>query len=114
MIHLLSIDAAEAAPLSGEVAARVAGLKRALRLLEGNGHGPSDDFDDFALIEEASEPVRRCFDARSERVIGAAAAGLEAVVGARGAGHYANQAAVWQVAETIREGLADLSELLRR
>ena len=114
MIHLLSIDAAEAAPLSGEVAARVAGLKRALRLLEGSGHGPSGDLEDFALIEEASEPVRRCFDARSERVIGAAAAGLEAVVGARAAGQDANQAAVWQVAETIREGLADLSELLRR
>jgi hypothetical protein len=47
-------------------------------------------------------------------VIGAAAAGLEALVGARAAGHDANQAAVWQVAETIREGLADLSELLKR
>ena len=114
MIHLLSIDAAEAVPLTGEVAARVAGLKRALRLLEGSGHGPSDDIEDFALIEEASEPVRRCFDARSERVIGAAAAGLEAVVGARAAGHDANQAAVWQVSETIREGLADLSDLLKR
>ena len=114
MIHLLPTDAAESVPLNGEVAARVAGLKRALRLLEGSGHGPSDDLDDFALIEEASEPVRRCFDARSERVIGAAAAGLEAVVGARSAGHDANQAAVWQVAETIREGLADLSDLLKR
>ena len=114
MIHLLSIDAAESVPLTGEVAARVAGLKRALRLLEGSGHGPSDDLEDFALIEEASEPVRRCFDVRSERVIGAAAAGLEAVVGARAAGHDANQAAVWQVAETIREGLADLSVLLKR
>jgi hypothetical protein len=114
MIHLLSIDSAEAVPLSGEVAARMAGLQRALRLLAPSGHGPSCDEDDFALIEDASEPVRRCFDARSERVIGAAAAGLEAVVGARAAGHDANQAAVWQVAETIREGLADLSELLKR
>ena len=114
MTHVLSIDAAEAVPLNGEVAARVAGLRRALRLLEGSGHGPSDDIDDCVLIEEASQPVRRCFDARSERVIGAAAAGLEAVVGARAAGHDANQAAVWQVAETIREGLADLSDLLKR
>ena len=115
MIHLLSIAADQAAPVTGgEVAARMAGLRRALRLLEPHGHGPSCDEEDFLAVELADEGVRRCFDARSERVIGAAAAGLEAVVAVRGEGRDAHPAAVGQVADAIREGLADLSELLRR
>ena len=115
MITLLSIAAENAVPVSGgEVAARVAGLKRALRLLEPNGCGPSCDEEEFAAIHFADEAVRRCFDTRSEKVIGAAAAGLEAVVGVRQAGTEANEAAVGLVADTIREGLWDLSQLLRR
>ena len=115
MIHLFSIEpVGETSVADSEVAARVAGLQRALRLLEPDGHGPSCDEDEFRIAEFANESVRRCFDARSERVIGAAAAGLEAVVEVRGAGEEPNRAAVELVAETIRMGLADLSELLRR
>jgi hypothetical protein len=115
MIHLQALEAAAAAPLpGGELVARIAGLRRALRLLEPSGCGPSCDGEEFAAVEFASEPVRRCFDARSERVIGAAAAGLEAVVGVRASGNEANPAAVGRVAETIREGLWDLSRLVLR
>lgn len=114
MIHLLSIAAAEAMPVPDEALARIAGLKRALRLLEPAGGGPSCDEDEFGGLALANGCVRRCFDNRSERVIGAAAAGLEAVVSVRGAGEQANPAAVGQVADAIREGLADLSELLGR
>jgi len=114
VIHLLSIAAAQAAPAPDEAAARIAGLRRALRLLEPSGGGPSCDEEEFAGLAFASEPVRRCFDNRSERVIGSAAAGLEAVVGVREAGEEANPAAVGLVADTIRCGLADLSKLLRR
>jgi len=114
MFQILSIEAAaEAAVASGELAARVAGLQRALRLLEPHGHGPSCDEDEFLAVEFASEAARRCFDARSERVVGSAAAGLDAVVAVRAQGREANQAAVDLVAETIREGLANLNELLR-
>ena len=114
MIHLLSIAAAEATPVPEEAVARIAGLRRALRLLEPTGGGPSCDEEEFAGLAFANDAVRRCFDNRSERVIGSAAAGLEAVVGVRGAGEEANPAAVGLVADAIREGLADLSELLLR
>ena len=115
MIHLLSIEsAAEATIADSEVAARIAGLKRALRLLEPHGGGPSCDEEEFPHVEFADAAIRRCFDARSERVIGAATAGLEAVVCVRASGNEANPVAVGLVAETIRVGLADLSNLLRR
>jgi len=115
MIQILSIEAAgEASVAGGELAARIAGLKRALRLLEPHGHGPSCDEDEFLALEFANDSAMRCFDARSERVVGSAAAGLDAVVAVRNDGYEANSAAVDLVAEAIREGLADLSELLRR
>ena len=47
-------------------------------------------------------------------MIGSAAAGLDAVLGVRNQGFDANPVAVDLVADTIREGLASLSELLRR
>jgi hypothetical protein len=85
-----------------------------LRLLEPSGGGPSCDAEEFEAIEFASEAARRCFDVRSERVIGEASAGLEAVVSIRGTGQEPHSAAVDLVAEAIREGLASLDELIRR
>jgi hypothetical protein len=115
MLQILSIEAAAEAPVAGgELAARIAGLQRALKLLEPSGGGPSCDAEEFEVIEFASEGARRCFDCRSERVIGEAAAGLEAVVGARSQGREPHSAAVNLVAEAIRSGLASLSELIRR
>jgi hypothetical protein len=115
MIHFLPLEAAADAPFAGgELAARISGLKRALRLLEPSGHGPSCDDEDFGPIELVHEDALRCFDHRSERVIGSAAAGLDAVLGVRNDGFDANPVAVDLVADTIREGLASLSELLQR
>src|SRR5690349_8510107 len=115
MIHFLPLEAAAETPFAGgELAARIAGLKRALRLLEQSGHGPSCDEEDLGPVELTHEGARRCFDHRSERVIGSAAAGLDAVLCVRNEGFEANLAAVDLVAETIREGLVSLSELLRR
>ena len=52
MLQILSIEAAADAPVEGgELAARVAGLKRALRLLEPSGGGPSCDVEEFEAIE---------------------------------------------------------------
>ena len=115
MFQILSIEAAAEAPVAGgELAARIAGLKRALRLLEPSGGGPSCDAEEFEAIEFTSEAAMRCFDTRSERAIGEAAAGLEAVVSVRSTGSEPHPVAVDMVAEAIREGLANLSELLRR
>jgi hypothetical protein len=115
MFQILSIEAVGDAPIDGgELASRIAGLQRALRLLEPSGGGPSCDAEEFEVIEFASDGARRCFDSRSERIIGEAAAGLEAVVGVRNAGQEPNIAAVDLVAEAIRSGLASLSDLIRR
>ena len=115
MLQILSIEAAAEAPVAdGELAARIAGLQRALKLLEPSGGGPSCDAEEFEMIEFACNGARRCFDSRSERVIGEAAAGLEAVVGSRGAGREPHPVAVDLVAEAIRKGLASLSDLIRR
>jgi hypothetical protein len=115
MIHFLPLEAASDAPFAGgELASRISGLKRALRLLEPSGHGPSCDEEDFGAVELAHEGARACFNHRSERVIGSAAAGLDAVLNVRNDGFEANPIAIDLVADTIREGLASLSELLRR
>lgn len=115
MLHFLPLEAAAEAPFAGgELAARIVGLKRALRLLEPAGHGPSCDEEEFGPVELTHEGARRCFDHRSERVIGSAAAGLDAVLGVRNEGFEVNLTAVDLVADTIREGLASFSELLRR
>ena len=115
MFQILSIEAAADAPVrGGELAARIAGLQRALRLLEPSGGGPSCDAEEFQAVEFASEAAMRCFDARSERAIGEAAAGLEAVVSSRSQGYEPHPAVVDLVAKAIRDGLASLSDLIRR
>ncbi len=116
MFQILSIEAAAEAPVAGgELAARIAGLQRALRLLEPSGGGPSCDAEEFEVIEFASEGARRCFDCRSERVIGEAAAGLEAVVGVRSAraGSRIRRPSTWSPKRSA-SGLASLSDLIRR
>ena len=114
MFQILSIESASDAPVAaGELAARIAGLKRALRLLEPSGHGPSCDEDEFEVMEFAHEGARKCFDHRSERLVGAAAAGLDAAVSVRSHGLEPHPVAMDLIADSIREGLADLSNLLR-
>jgi hypothetical protein len=117
MIHFLPL-AAESEPVreDGELLSRLAGLKRALRLVDPFGGGPAPDFDgefEAAAFACAGEPVRRCLDRRSERLVGAAAAGLEAVVSERSFGHEPNRSSIEILAQEIRDGLADLSSLFR-
>ena len=117
MIHFLPMpDEFAPADAHGELLSRVSGLKRALRLVDAFGGGPASDFDeelDAAAIASAREPVTRCFDRRSERLVGAAAAGLEAVVSERSIGHVPNEVSLALLARDIRAGLADLSSLVR-
>ena len=118
MIHFLPLEAAADAtgPADAELFARMGGLRRALRLVDPFGGGPASDYDaelDAAGFASSGAAVKRCFDRRSERVISAAAAGLEAVVGERSTGRVPNDASLAMVAQEIRAGLQDLSGLLR-
>lgn len=116
MIHFAPELPQETGPAPyAEAVARLASLKNALRLVDSAA--PVAD----AAIEErvaaawgsASEASRRCFAARSERRIGAAAAGLEAVLAERRAGREPNAKSVERLAEEIRTGLQELQRVLR-
>jgi hypothetical protein len=117
MLHFLPSEPFEdnAAPFT-EAGARLASIRTALRLVDPFGGGPASDLSDEEMAAGwamSTDAARRCFDARSERTIGAATAGLEAIVTIRECGRVANDAAIDQVADAIRDGLADLSDLFR-
>lgn len=103
-----------AAPYA-EAVARLASLRAALRLVDpaATDASPADE-QIAAAWTTAGHASRRCFAARSERTIGAAAAGIEAVLAERSAGREPTPRSVERVAEEIRAGLEDLQRLLSR
>jgi hypothetical protein len=123
MIHFLPDSPAgnDPAPYA-EAVARLASIRKALRLVEqyeaepkglaiDAGHG---DERIAAAWPTAPEARRRCFAARSERTANAAAAGLEVLLSQRGDGGAPNPASVEQLADAIRGGIDDLERLLAR
>ncbi|MDQ3247315.1 MAG: hypothetical protein M3Q52_10590 [Pseudomonadota bacterium] len=116
MIHFAPELPQKAGPAPyAEAVARLASLKHALRLVD-----PVAPIADAAIEERvasawgnASDASRRCFAARSERSIGAAAAGLEAVLAERRAGREPNTKSVERLADEIRTGLQELQRVLR-
>lgn len=114
MIHFLPESAFEpASAVAGEASARLAGLKRALRLVDPWA-GPAPDVDPCdGITVFFSGAVRSCFDRRSEFAIHGAAAGLEAIAASQGAGDQPNQSSLDVLAADIRRALADLSSLVR-
>ena len=116
MLHFVPQPADQFGAPFSEAGARLASIRNALRLVDPFGGGPASDLSDEEIAAGwavSNDSVRRCFDSRSERTIGAATAGLEAIVNIRDCGRVAHDAAIDQVAEAIREGLADLTDLFR-
>ena len=116
MIHFAPESPPVSAPAPyAEAVARLASLKTALRLVDpvAAEAGPADD-QIAAAWTTASDPARRCFAARSERTVGAAAAGIEAVLAERNAGREPSPRSVERLADEIRTGLEDLQRLLSR
>jgi hypothetical protein len=62
--------------------------------------------------DEADEAKRRAFDARSAKMVSAAAAGLEALVAVHQQGASANAEASREMVEQIRRELAAVSRLI--
>ena len=117
MLHFVPVPGIDEPPRAyAEALARLASIRHALRLVDPFGGGPaSDPCDDepmAAAWSGAAKAKSRCFDARTARTAGAAAAGLEVLLGERALGREPNEAASQQLAEEIRRGLEDVSRLM--
>ena len=117
MLHLLpdSAPASEPGPYA-EAVARLASIRHALKLVDPYGGGPASDTDEVVDVvtawDQADEAKRRAFDARSEKLVGAAAAGLEALVAIHQQGATPNAEASREMVEQIRRELAAVSRLI--
>ena len=113
MLHLLAQPEPNDSPLPyAEAVSRLASVRHALRLVEPFGAGPaSDPADDViaAAWDEAGEARQQLFDRRSERMVGAAAAGIEAMLVERQQGREPNAAASEELVEQIRRELRDVA-----
>lgn len=117
MLHLLpeSTPNSEPGPYA-EAVARLASIRHALKLVDPYGGGPasdpSDELDVAAAWDAADEAKRRAFDARSEKLVSAAAAGLEALVAVHQQGSTPNAEASREMVDQIRRELAAVSHLI--
>src|SRR5215216_4884654 len=115
MLHLQPVPTPESAPQPyAEAVARLASIRHALRLVDpfGGGPAPDDDAEVATAWDDAGKGKRRCFDARSERLVGATAAGVEALLNERQAGREPHQEAAEALVEQIRRELAEVSRIV--
>src|SRR3982750_3088566 len=106
MLHILPQSAPEARPLAyAEAVSRLASVRHALRLVEPFGSGPASDLDDESITQrwdQAGDSKQRHFDRRSGELVGAAAAGLEALLSERQGGREPNSEAAQVLVDQIR------------
>lgn len=119
MLHLPAQSAFENAPLPyAEAVSRLASVRHALRLVEPFGAGPASDLADDERIAAAwdgvGEPRQQLFDRRSERMVGAAASGIEALLTERQGGREPNSEASQALVEQIRSELRDIAGIILR
>lgn len=115
MLHLLAQNEPEVPKAYAEAVSRLASVRHALRLVDGGfSNGPEGDLDgDIAAAwPNASEAKQRCFDRRSARLVGAAAAGIEALLSQRRDGREPNAAAGQALAEEIHRELNAIAGII--
>ncbi len=117
MLHLLAPPATQESPLPyAEAVSRLASVRHALRLVEPFGGGPaSDPSDDEALAagwDGAGDARQQQFDRRSERMIGSAAAGIEALLVESQEGREPNAAASQALVDEIRRELSEIAGII--
>lgn len=98
-----------------EAVSRLASVRHALWLVEPFGAGPASDPADEALAahwDGAGEARQQLFDRRSERLIGAAAAGIEALMIESQEGREPNEAANHALVEQIRRELQQIAGIV--
>jgi|SRR5690349_16787534 len=115
MLHLLPQHEPETPTAYAEAVSRLASVRHALRLVDGGfSNGPEGDLDDdiAAAWPDASEAKQRCFDRRSSRLVGTAAAGIEALLGQRHDGREPNAAAAQVLTDEIRRELGAIAGII--
>lgn len=116
MLHLPAHPAHEPPQAYSEAVSRLASVRHALRLVEPFGAGPaSDTGDDEAIAaawDTAGETKQRLFDRRSERMIGAAATAIEALLIERQEGREPHAAANQALIEQIRRELQEIAGIV--
>jgi hypothetical protein len=116
MLHLIPQAEPEVPQAYAEAVSRLASVRHALRLVDGFGGGPADDFDADTDVASAwplaGEAKQRWFDRRSGRLVGTAAAGIEALLGERHEGREPNRAASEALTEEIRRELQSIAGIV--
>ena len=118
MLHLSAQPVPEERPLAyAEAVSRLASVRHALRLVEPFGAGPAPDCSDevvAAAWEQAGEARQSLFERRSARMIGGAAAGIEALLAERQAGREPHAEASQALADEIRRELREVAGIVLR
>lgn len=117
MLHLFPDAATDSRPKAYEEAvSRLASVRQALRLVDPFGAGPAPDLDQDAQMaaawHDAGDASRRLFGSRSAQLVGATAAGVEALLDERQRGREPHQEASSALVEQIRRELAEVSRLI--
>jgi len=118
MLHLLADQSPDPRPQPyAEAVSRLASIRHALRLVHTLGDGPAPDLPDedqslATAWDEASDAQRRTFDQRSAKLVGATAAGLEAMLATRETNGRPNPEASKFLVDQIRRELADVARVV--
>jgi hypothetical protein len=117
MLHLFPDAASDSRPKAYEEAvSRLASVRQALRLVDPFAGGPASDFNDDANIaaawHDSGDAKRKLFGNRSAQLVGATAAGVEALLDERQRGREPHQEANKALVDQIRRELAAVSRLI--
>jgi hypothetical protein len=115
MLHLVPQNEPEISATYAEAVSRLASVRHALRLVDGGfSAGPECDMD-YELAgawEGAGEARQRCFERRSARLVGTAAAGIEALLNERHDGRQPHVTASKTLVDQIREELREVAGIV--
>ena len=115
MLHLVPQHESETPAAYAEAVSRLASVRHALRLVDGGfSAGPEGDVDeDIAQSwDQVGEAKQRCFDRRSARLVGTAAAGIEALLSQRHEGREPHALACKTLVDEIRRELREVAHIV--
>lgn len=117
MLHLFPDAPINSRPKAYEEAvSRLASVRQALRLVDPFSAGPASDLDEDANIaagwHDCNDAKRKLFGNRSAQLVGATAAGVEALLDERQRGREPHEEASKALVDQIRRELAAVSSLI--